>query len=446
MMVPIQRRRSIWRAAAVLVVATAVAFTVSCVGDGVVSPAQVARLATDSRSVPLPAPARPLRFPTKVDLCTVSRIERGPRGEFSRWKASPPERVSIPYAATDTSSARYGIWRFDGNGNQSHEALCLLRVGAAANEFARNFFRGRAPSLRLVSSGPVADWSVGTTCHYVDPFDDANWDVICDGITCWRGGAFLRAASEDAQHPALLGGRAPGASSIAAWWICEGGGGIAMNYNGTYTYYAGLGTTDPFPTEPGGGGEPTCGGNPSPSDTTGGKWSPNDQLRWGASICGDSLVPFAPPGWTAEQWGSLSAGEKQLVLFDDPPKWYSRKSEMLAIRDSAYAQSRVASGIGDRIDGSKQNAYQHAIWSAALTRAYGIRDAKAWTDAHEVLGWTLSAAEVRNKNMDIYNNAIGIYFANRSGTAGSAMEDVLLGEGGLCWLFGGGASLACGGP
>lgn len=102
-------------------------------------------------------------------------------------------------------------------------------------------------------------------------------------------------------------------------------------------------------------------------------------------------------------------------------------------------------GTTDRVDNTRQNAFQHAIWSASMKRAYGSSDALAWTSAHEDLGRQLNATEILQRDMDLHNNAIGLSQAGSSGVNGSAEADVMAGAGGLCWLVGNGASTTCGG-
>lgn len=161
-------------------------------------------------------------------------------------------------------------------------------------------------------------------------------------------------------------------------------------------------------------------------------------------VWGSGGEPAAPDPWTADEFGRLTAGEKALVR-RDRLKWWSRVFEMRNLRDSAYVQSMRAAGVEVMTDDSHQNAYQHAIWAASMKRAYGHADALAWTNAHEDLGRTLTASELRTRSMDLYNNAVGLSRAGSSGPNGSAEADVLPGAGQLCWLVGTGASATCGG-
>ena len=145
-----------------------------------------------------------------------------------------------------------------------------------------------------------------------------------------------------------------------------------------------------------------------------------------------------PDGWDAADWAGLTPGEKRLVFssWENFKKWKARYQQMKDIRAAAWAGSLDIMKLAERDDDSQQNAYQHAIWNADMTRAFGFTDAKAWADAHEDIGRPLNVNETRAKNMDLHNNAVGRNAAGSSGASGSGKEDVRLFAQTLCWIKG----------
>jgi hypothetical protein len=110
----------------------------------------------------------------------------------------------------------------------------------------------------------------------------------------------------------------------------------------------------------------------------------------------------APAPWSQFLWDQLSPGEKDLVT-SSPAKWWNRRHVMKAARDSAIKWSREKLGMlpsEQEVDGTQQNAWQHALWvaemarvlaafevgegkSPAQARVNGKADAIAWATAHE---------------------------------------------------------------
>ena len=60
-------------------------------------------------------------------------------------------------------------------------------------------------------------------------------------------------------------------------------------------------------------------------------------------------------------------------------------------------------GKNNDIDGTKVNAYRHAMWSAIMTDMIGEKLAKQFGDAHE----DFPNNKKENKEMDLHNNALG---------------------------------------
>jgi uncharacterized protein DUF6973 len=58
-------------------------------------------------------------------------------------------------------------------------------------------------------------------------------------------------------------------------------------------------------------------------------------------------------------------------------------SYVKTIRDFAKSESQVLTGQDADHDGTKQNAIQHAIWSASMAMEFGYFDALRLTTAHE---------------------------------------------------------------
>ena len=163
----------------------------------------------------------------------------------------------------------------------------------------------------------------------------------------------------------------------------------------------------------------------------------------GVSDPGDPGLSVAPAPWTQDDYDSLSEGEKRLV-WSDPAKWYGRRDQMRVIRRFAMQTSMEITGQSADIEGSEQNAFQHALWAAAMADAFGYTDAKDWTDAHEDDPKPALQSQLdfdRQKSMDLRNNALGLgYFWNPRGTV---REFVVAGRSSLCWLVGPGASASC---
>lgn len=122
----------------------------------------------------------------------------------------------------------------------------------------------------------------------------------------------------------------------------------------------------------------------------------------------------APYGMDEAEYSRLSPAEKELVYFDNPPKWINRAEKMKQVRDSAINESQRLTNTNQDVDGSRQNAFQHALWSAKMAEAFGYQDAKMWTDAHEErpipVGLSVDLFN-SHKQMDLWNNSIGLSFA-----------------------------------
>lgn len=312
----------------------------------------------------------------------------------------------------------------------------MRNVGKAANLFARDYFTGGSrntgtrPLITLYSIGS------GTDCYWIN----SQGDVNCGGVICYLGMIYMRApinaAASMSADTAPVGTESVGTlSSLIATWDCADGGGLRMDDNGSVTYH--------MPGGSGGGGGGGGGGgdcsDPTPGDTNDNGSPVQDEIRNLQHTCEVSLP--VPDGWTDEEIFGLTKGEMTL-LWSDPLKWIGRKTQMYAVRDSAYVLSMDATGTVYRVDDTKQNAFQHAIWSALMTRAFGYSDALAWTNAHEELGKTLTNAELEQKAMDLHNNAIGL---NNANVLADAYADVWAARTQLCWLTGVDASVSCGG-
>jgi len=129
-----------------------------------------------------------------------------------------------------------------------------------------------------------------------------------------------------------------------------------------------------------------------------------------------------PPVWgmEGEEWSRLSPAEKELVMFDEPPKWINRRSQMVEIADFANKESLRLSNTKQDVDGSKQNGILHALWAGTMAMAFGYSDARKWSDAHEErpvpLGMNPELFSA-HKRMDLHNNEIGLkYFWRPIGT------------------------------
>lgn len=179
------------------------------------------------------------------------------------------------------------------------------------------------------------------------------------------------------------------------------------------------------PGDDGGGGGGSDGGGQPPSGGGGG----------GPANGG---VP-APEGISPEEWGDLTNAERQLII-DEPTKWIPRYNEMKEIRSLAISESLRLTQTTTDNDGSRQNAFQHAIWAAKMASAYGYIDAKKWTDAHEDRQRPLTVSEElwnQHKQMDLRNNEIGLgYFWNPQG---SESDWAWAHQAQLCWIEGDGA-------
>ena len=65
-------------------------------------------------------------------------------------------------------------------------------------------------------------------------------------------------------------------------------------------------------------------------------------------------------------------------------------------------------GYGPR-DGTPQNAVQHCLWNALMTKWFGATQAKGFADRHEA---GLTGPDTR---MDLWNNAVGRSIGSRLG-------------------------------
>jgi hypothetical protein len=373
--------------------------------------------------------------------CEVSERLSRPDAQ-SEFGVARRVRVRFTKHSADSVALTYNIWQFDASGRQRIRATCQLWRGPAAERFVRSPLfdnvtsglkagTGESTAKRGVSGvGRAASIGAGTTCFWVG---DNSLDIICGGVRCFslmnlrdvRGHTGPTETKSPADLPHF---------TIAAW-ECADGGGVSMSSDGVATYHTPGGSGDG--DGQGGGG---CDTSPNDSIPVDGDY---DQSRASITACDALLQP--PPGFPAAEWPTLTWGEKKLVA-SQPHVWIPRWDEMKASRDFSFAQSMALTGTTTREDDTRQNAFQHAIWGADLARRFGIADAKAWTDAHEDHGKSLNVAETRQRDMDLRNNAVGIYNSFSSGPApsGSAALDVANNAIGLCWLLGVGSSSSCG--
>jgi hypothetical protein len=147
---------------------------------------------------------------------------------------------------------------------------------------------------------------------------------------------------------------------------------------------------------------------------------------------------------TQAEYNEMSYAEKMLIYFDDPPKWFNRYSRMKEIRSFAINESLRLTGQAADIDGTKQNAYQHALWAGTMALEWGYADALAWTNAHEEREPAPSQNVEwfnKSKQMDLRNNAVGLGFYWHP--TGSVSDYLVSHQGSLCWLIGTGARAWC---
>jgi len=99
---------------------------------------------------------------------------------------------------------------------------------------------------------------------------------------------------------------------------------------------------------------------------------------------------------------SLNKNEKK--LFDENPA-HGRETLKYALKAMFEEKIRYQNN-GE--DGSDSNAFLHTYWSALLTKNIDENWAYRWTSAHE------SDPEMIYTQMDLFNNTLGINFANKN--------------------------------
>lgn len=417
----------IWRRLACI---SAVALLTACTLDGVPSAPQTETAEPMELTIPLNETHR--SEVTRTGSCDVRTTERDAGGKFLRRGQVRRQTFALRTRSQDSLVSGYGALRFDELGRQSHEAFCRLPRGPAALALLGRIFDEQiGDQSESPAPGIAYNIAFGTMCYWADDDPDSiNYDVICGGTYCslLPGGAHVSGTPSSASRLRAEVPIGPH-SAAAAVWDCGGGSGISLGFDGIFTYHdPGSGLPD-SPTS-GGGGE-TCSEPPGDGDDP--KSPPEDQLRAAVVDCPDAL----PAGWPREIWDRLTVGEKALVL-TNPLKWTVwRYIGMSSMKTEAEIESLLAvlkDPRDRRCDDGEQNAFQHAIWSAALARRYGPDDARAWTEAHEDLGRQLTPAEYASRQMDIQNNELGISAAFGSGPNGTARQDVQLRSAELFWI------------
>lgn len=413
-----------------------------------------------------------------ANMCSEGKAIRDTDGRFIRWNRVV-HKISVKSDVRDTSVAEYRMFEFDGRGKQASDVQCVFFKGDSAKTFSRSFqslYKGQRGSGFVGQQSVVKSSVTGFESYFCMQLEN-DTKIYCNfggsGVICTP----VIMATESALgseairvQPKLLfengavdcvfvgggyGTDAPGPEATTPPGASSDGGSMTYyeppsgSFGGTlagclYQYEPPNGVNCELGGCGNGGGQPCYATDRTP---TIGLFSaitectcPAGQAYSNGNCVED--LDQVPNGWDASDYDNLTRGEKRLV-WSDPIKWYGRRGSMTFIRDQAYALSLDYTQTTVRADGTRQNAYQHAIWSALMSRAYGFNDAKAWTDAHEDLGWELSEQEIRARDMDLHNNAIGLAFAGTTGSSGSALQDVIEAESGLCWLIGTDSTSSC---
>ena len=110
-----------------------------------------------------------------------------------------------------------------------------------------------------------------------------------------------------------------------------------------------------------------------------------------------------------EGWDSMHNNEK-LFYIRNWEKWKPRIDSLRTMTREADRLARVKFGrtVEGVRDGYPENAWKHALWTCAMTRAWGWEDAKAASDVHE----DFPGNPADHKAMDLNNNQVGIVCAN----------------------------------
>ncbi len=277
--------------------ALTLALLTACSGDVPVTSPGVAypSLMRDSLAPGLALEQRLAPIPANENTCTFRTVERDTRGAFVRWRPTQTERVSVARGPADTVLTRYELYTFSATGDQTAEAQCVRRRGAAARAFALAFFaRPTAGATAAVISTvpvrpPLATITAGTTCL----LDVVTLEMTCGNQTCFP--MFASRVPTRARHGVAASvtratpvGATP--AGLVGGWECSGGGWLSLNGNGTLTYHppgSGDGDGD-------GGTGDGCGGA-TPGDSLGdGTVTPpgsggNDYSWWGAA-CADTIA------------------------------------------------------------------------------------------------------------------------------------------------------------
>ena len=361
---------------------------------------------------------------------------RDAQGRVASWaQRSWQERPGFGKRASraDAVLGGYSALRFvRGSHERVSQTDCVLPVGEEALPFMRKRFADRQHSDAMPRLGMVA--SAAFTGHFTCYWDQGANTLDCGGVQC-RAGSSLRAVSSAGAMVNADGG------SFSGVYTCDNGCTITALVDGSGGWDCG---PDEWWSRGNGGGGSGGGGG---GGSGGGTQETPCELGYvrELGVCVEDLETV-PDGWDAADWAGLTPGEKRLVFssWENFKKWKARYQQMKDIRAAAWAGSLDIMELQERDDNSQQNAYQHAIWNADMTRAFGFTDAKAWADAHEDLGRPLNVNETRAKNMDLHNNAVGRNAAGSSGPNGSGKADVLLNKQALCWIKGLKASASCG--
>ena len=87
--------------------------------------------------------------------------------------------VNIEYAPTDSVLEALRMAHFDDSGEQDFGTRCIVKRGAAANEFAADFFRRSGGGTVTATGFTIASITVGTICTWV-----SSDEVSCGGEHC----------------------------------------------------------------------------------------------------------------------------------------------------------------------------------------------------------------------------------------------------------------------
>ncbi len=120
----------------------------------------------------------------------------------------------------------------------------------------------------------------------------------------------------------------------------------------------------------------------------------------------EGLIAYAK---LKKSWGRLTPDEQTYVTANPTHSYYIKRNSDTAL---AEAQKRFTTGL---LNGPG-DAFRHCFWSSMLARDLGFQNALQFTTAHE----SSAGNPADQREMDLWNNAIGLGIGQRLATADDA--------------------------